>query len=240
MKKKLKDNPALSSTPGDKAPEKLGECSWCKSVKNPSTLPVPSLIEKIRGIKNGTWCAEVEDVRKGKKNKTEIPEICIYGLFSRSREDKNLKSRSGFIAIDYDKKDNPNLDFTDLKAWLSKLPFVLAVFASTSGKGLKAIVRIPCIAFNVQKELCKEVLSAHEGVIDMSPAVFSARCELLSKHISFQLLIACFIFLICKEKTFLKRKRHEKARNAFIYQRSRAFLRVVADEVTVQALTPAF
>lgn len=172
MKKKLKDNPALSSTPGDKAPEKLGECSWCKSVKNPSTLPVPSLIEKIRGIKNGTWCAEVEDVRKGKKNKTEIPEICIYGLFSRSREDKNLKSRSGFIAIDYDKKDNPNLDFTDLKAWLSKLPFVLAVFVSTSGKGLKAIVRIPCIAFNVQKELCKEVLSAHEGVIDMSPAAF--------------------------------------------------------------------
>ena len=152
--------------------KELGKCSECESAVKTSTKSV-DLISELHGIKNGRWKNEVEAVRAGQKEKHLLPQICVYGVYVRSRKDENLRSRSGFAVLDYDKKDNPKVDFSVLKTNLSSLPFILAVFTSPSGNGLKAIVRVPeKPSIDEQVALCANVLKPLGGTMDMGLEAF--------------------------------------------------------------------
>lgn len=152
--------------------KELGKCSECESAVKTSTKSV-DLISELHGIKNGRWKNEVEAVRAGQKEKHLLPQICVYGVYVRSRKDENLRSRSGFAVLDYDKKDNPKVDFSVLKTNLSRLPFILAVFTSPSGNGLKAIVRVPeKLSIDEQVALCANVLKPLGGTMDMGLEAF--------------------------------------------------------------------
>ncbi|MBQ8723464.1 MAG: hypothetical protein IJY80_04180, partial [Opitutales bacterium] len=153
----------ISSAP----PVKLGECSICKSARKPETVKPCKLIDALAGIKSGKWKNEVEAVRAGTREKSTLPQICAHGVYNTRRRDENLISRSGFLVLDYDGKENPGFDFSTLKRRLSCLPFVLATFVSPSGNGLKVLIRIPNGASDSGAlEAAKEILAPLGGNID--------------------------------------------------------------------------
>lgn len=152
-------------------PEKLGKCSILKNVKDVPTQT--TLLDELQGIKSGKWRFEVEAVRQGQKAKDTLPQICAYGVFHESRKDDCLIMRSGFAVLDYDAKDNPMVDFKALKTNLARLPFILAVFTSPSGNGLKAIIRVPShLSEKAQADLCNSVLKPLGGRLDAGMSAF--------------------------------------------------------------------
>jgi len=90
------------------------------------------LIKKIRTQKN-----------KEKRNlyKQSLPAICFSGKFSK-RNDSSLQEHSGLICLDFDGYKT-NKELLQEKERLSKNKFIFSVFISPSGKGLKALVKIP-------------------------------------------------------------------------------------------------
>lgn len=125
------------------APVRLGKCSIAASCRKPETVKETDLLACLRAIKAGKWKDEVAAVRAGTREKSTLPQICAFGVYSARRADENLMSRSGFLVLDFDGKDNPQTDFRDLRARLAKMPFTLAVFRSPSGNGMKALIRVP-------------------------------------------------------------------------------------------------
>lgn len=148
-------------------PVKIGECAICSSARKPETVKPCKLLDALAGIKAGTWKNEVEAVRAGTREKSTLPQICAFGVYHTRRKDENLMSRSGFLVLDYDGKDNPGIDFSALKQRLSRLPFVLAAFTSPSGNGLKVLIRIPNGASDSGAlEAAKKILAPLGGNID--------------------------------------------------------------------------
>lgn len=168
-----KDKPAekarVQPLPHSLAPLSLGECSGCKTAYETQATRPFKIISILNFIKTGRWKDIVEKVRNGRLDKKELPLICAYGCYRNHRKDENLISRSGFIVLDYDQKDNIGIDFAELKKQLSKLPFVLSAFKSPSGLGLKALIRVPDNLTDSQAFDCaKEILASFGGVIDSS------------------------------------------------------------------------
>lgn len=98
-------------------------------------------------IKNGASKELVKDVREASSNedrnylKSKLPAICFSGKFSK-RSDDSLIEHSGVICLDFDKYSRKS-DMYDDKEVLSKSKYVLSVFVSPSGNGLKVLVKIP-------------------------------------------------------------------------------------------------
>ena len=95
------------------------------------------LVKKIRSEKN-------KDERKILKSK--LPAICFSGTFSR-RSDNALIKHSGIICLDFDEYKSNKLMLEE-KQRLCKDKYVLSVFVSPSGNGLKVLVKIPTIVEN--------------------------------------------------------------------------------------------
>ena len=90
------------------------------------------LVKKIRAQKNK---------EKRNKLKQSLPAICFSGKFSK-RNDNSLLEHSGIICLDFDGYKT-NKELLQEKERLSKNKFIFSVFISPSGKGLKALVKIP-------------------------------------------------------------------------------------------------
>ena len=90
------------------------------------------LVKRIRAEKD-----------KEKRNllKQQLPAICFSGTFTK-RNDTSLQEHSGLICLDFDGYKT-NKDMLQEKERLSKNKYIFALFISPSGKGLKAIVKIP-------------------------------------------------------------------------------------------------
>ena len=90
------------------------------------------LVKRIRAEKD-----------KEKRNllKQQLPAICFSGTFTK-RNDSSLQSHSGLICLDFDGYKT-NKDMLQEKERLSKNKYIFALFISPSGKGLKAVVKIP-------------------------------------------------------------------------------------------------
>ena len=95
------------------------------------------LVKKIR---------EEKDKEKINSLKQKLPAICFSGKFTK-RNDKSLSQHSGLICLDFDGYDTQR-DLLQEKERLSKNKYVYSVFISPSGKGLKAIVKIPPLPDN--------------------------------------------------------------------------------------------
>lgn len=90
------------------------------------------LIEKIR---------EEDDKTKRNDLKKNLPAICFSGTFNR-RADDAIIAHSGLICLDFDGYDSID-DMLKDKSAMCEDKYVMAVFISPSGNGLKAIIKIP-------------------------------------------------------------------------------------------------
>lgn len=164
-----KEQPTRSATPQNDylPPVKIGKCSYCESVRKPASVKETDLRACVNAIKAGKWKKEIEELRSGKREKSTLPQINAFGVYREKRADENLSTRSGFIVLDYDGKDNSGTDFHKLKTRLSRLPFVFAAFTSPSGNGLKALIRIPATVSDAAGfEAARMILAPLGGKID--------------------------------------------------------------------------
>ena len=95
------------------------------------------IVKKIRGEK---------DKEKRNELKKLLPAVCFSGKFTK-RNDSSLTQHSGLVCLDFDGYES-NKELLEEKENLAKNKFVFSVFISPSGKGLKALVKIPKDADN--------------------------------------------------------------------------------------------
>lgn len=75
--------------------------------------------------------------------KRMLPCATISGVFEPTRSSKNLKEHSGFVCLDIDGQDNPDIaNWEYLKEQLAAIPQIAFASLSVSGKGLFLLVPI--------------------------------------------------------------------------------------------------
>lgn len=108
--------------------------------------------EILARIKDGNSKDIVEAARnekdKEKRNqiKKKLPAVCFSGEFSK-RADNALVTHSGLICLDFDGFKSVK-DMNTAKKLMSSDEYVMSVFISPSGIGLKVLVKIPPIPEN--------------------------------------------------------------------------------------------
>ncbi len=106
--------------------------------KQPHHKHLKTILERIKAEKTINL---VQRIRNGEKElKMRLPSICFSGKFGRDREDSKLIEHSGLVILDFDHLSDE--DMTDKWQFLKSLPYIVAVFTSPSGDGIKALVRI--------------------------------------------------------------------------------------------------
>lgn len=104
----------------------------------PYVKPLRVILERIKAQKS---IGLVQRIRNGEKElKQSLPSIMFSGVFGTKRTDDDCRKHSGLIALDFD-----HLSDDDMSAkwqYLVSLPYIVAVFTSPSGDGIKAIARI--------------------------------------------------------------------------------------------------
>lgn len=111
------------------------------NTKNPKFYPIDTVLDTIKKCtiqKQIGVIRNEKDEKRKKELKKMLPCILFSGEFSE-RNDKSIKSHSGFVVLDWDKLDNVE----DKKSEISLLPYIYSCFISPSGDGVKAVVRIP-------------------------------------------------------------------------------------------------
>lgn len=133
-----------------------------------------------------------------KAAKMRLPLFTPSGMFSSSKADSLIR-HSGFICIDIDGKDNPDLDdFDEVKELISQVPYIAYCGRSVGGHGYFALIRISDPSqhqrhFNSLKEdfarcglvidkACKDVSRKRFVSFDSSPYV--NECALIYKRLT--------------------------------------------------------
>ena len=128
------------------------EITIFKDIKNTDQPFYREVEVTLERIEKGNSAEIVKKIRaeKDKEKRNEIkkllPAICFSGKFIK-RNDKSLVEHSGLICLDFDGYKT-NKELLQEKERLSKNKFIFSVFVSPSGKGLKALVKIPPIIDN--------------------------------------------------------------------------------------------
>ena len=145
---------------------------------NPQHIP---LLEVLESIRKGDLRVRVERVRKETDHnlrndlkKKLLPAICFSGMLERM-EDAKIITSSGVICIDLD-------NVADLKAEKERLktnPYVLSVFKSPSGNGLKVLVLHDLQDFSYHKALYYYIGNLL-GVTGRSDLKFDLSCSNIS------------------------------------------------------------
>ena len=136
---------------------------------------VSFVLNRIKECKNDTL---IKSIRREKKKSTrnelkkKLPAICFSGTF-RKRSDEDLISHSGLICLDFDGYPRKS-DMLKAKEEMSNDSYVMSVFVSPSGNGLKVIVKIPCDQENHKRYF--DALSDHFG-----SKFFDVTCKNLSR-----------------------------------------------------------
>jgi hypothetical protein len=75
------------------------------------------------------------------KNKNQLPGVCFNGVFNY-RSKAGIKEHSGLIILDFDKFETSQ-DAIDFRNSISDDDYIFSCWISPSGKGVKALVKIP-------------------------------------------------------------------------------------------------
>jgi len=123
------------------------------SVTNPHVV---KLEDVLAAIQNGRYKDKVEEIRNSDGDnkrylKSKLPCVLFCGEFTNPiekekdgktyisfRDDRSLKKHSGFVPIDIDDVD----DVEEKKKELSSIPYIYALWTSSSGKGVHGLVKI--------------------------------------------------------------------------------------------------
>ena len=123
-----------------------------KNIRETSTpffRDVSFVFERIASEKYGDLIKQIrkeQDKTQRNELKKGLPAICFSGTFSK-RADDAIQEHSGLICLDFDGYKKKK-DMLAAKQEMTKDPYVMAVFISPSGNGLKVIVKIPQDADN--------------------------------------------------------------------------------------------
>ena len=96
----------------------------------------------LNGIRDGKWQDSVLNYRSGKIKKEKNPAITASGFFENQRQATQLTEHSGFLCIDIDSKDNPDINVLEKRAELGCDPFIYAFHVSVGGFGLALYFKI--------------------------------------------------------------------------------------------------
>jgi len=128
------------------------EITIFKDIKNTDQPFYREVEVTLERIEKGNSAETVKNIRaekdKDKRNELKklLPAICFSGKFNK-RNDKSLLEHSGLICLDFDGYKT-NKELLQEKEKLTKNKYIYSVFVSPSGKGLKALVKIPPIVEN--------------------------------------------------------------------------------------------
>jgi hypothetical protein len=115
-----------------------------KSIEAPFHRTFDVVLERI---KNGTSKEIINRIRseRDKESRQELkknlPAICFSGEFTK-RNDSSLIQHSGIICLDFDGYESKK-KLQEEKEKMTKDKYVLSVFVSPSGNGIKVLVKIP-------------------------------------------------------------------------------------------------
>ena len=112
-------------------------------VSNGFTKSVYFCLERIKQGKSKTLVEWLRTLPKNEydKNKTQLAGVCFNGVFEY-RSLAGIKEHSGLIILDFDKFDSFQ-DAIDFKNSISDDDYIFSSWISPSGKGVKALVKIP-------------------------------------------------------------------------------------------------
>jgi len=118
-----------------------------RNIKETSTPFFKDIEFVLERIKNGKYVDLINQIRseedKTARNelKKNLPAVCFSGTFNR-RSDEAIIEHSGYICLDFDGYENQS-DMIKEKNKMMTDKYVMSVFVSPSGNGLKTIVKIP-------------------------------------------------------------------------------------------------
>ena len=115
-----------------------------KSKDVPYIIPLWKSLERIKIGKSKELVQEVRNAKtkdEADAIKKNLPCILFGGEF-KERNKKGLINHSGLMVIDFDKYESDDKMFDHLHE-LKKNPFIITLFISPSGEGIKGVVRIP-------------------------------------------------------------------------------------------------
>lgn len=146
-------------------------------IYNGKTASVDSLFYCIKT--GGSIKDIIEDIRLDpaakKKRKLELPVIMWQGTFSH-RADNGLLSLSSLMCVDIDHKTHEEL--STLRTSLMREPWLLAMFRSPSGDGLKVIVKTDNPDMAHYKNCYRQLEALFEERYGMKP---DNKCEAISQ-----------------------------------------------------------
>jgi len=120
-----------------------------KNFKVPNQIETITLFDELRNIKNGSCKQEIlkcrdaysaNDLALYNKTKSLLPSVTFCGIYINSRKINNLFYYNNLMIIDIDKLDSN--EFQKLRSQLCKDEYILALWTSPSGLGIKGLVRI--------------------------------------------------------------------------------------------------
>lgn len=154
--------------------------SNARAKDNPKSFSLMDILENIKSA-SGEMKPIVEKIRKTKEHDKQnviklsfLPVFCPSGIFSRM-EDKGILCRSGVICIDID-------NIADLKSEFNRIKgcdFVLSVFRSPSGNGLKVLVLHNLQDVGLHKELYWRI-GCELGLTGRTDLKFDSACSNIS------------------------------------------------------------
>jgi hypothetical protein len=125
-------------------------------VSNGFTKDVLFCLERIKQGKSKEtidWLRTLSKIEYD-KNKSKLPGVCFNGVFEY-RSIAGIKEHSGLCILDFDKFETQQ-DAIDFKNSISDDDYIFSTWISPSGKGIKALVKIPAIIEN-HKEYFKSL-----------------------------------------------------------------------------------
>ena len=123
-------------------------------IRDPKAKHVPK-IEKIRELSALSKTKKDKHDIAASKIKDTLPSVTLSGEITAGKREKNALQEgrmvhSGLIQLDIDAKDIGDRDPIAVRDEIGKDEHVLAAFLSPSGKGVKALVRVPQCATDEQ------------------------------------------------------------------------------------------
>jgi len=107
-------------------------------VSDPKRSTIETILDRFKEDTNGIQ--EMRQKENFKELKKSLPIACFGGVFNH-RSKEGLIKASQLMVLDFDDVKG----IVEKKKGISKCKFVLSVFVSPSGKGLKALIKIPLV-----------------------------------------------------------------------------------------------
>ncbi len=122
-----------------------------------------SVHNALTWIKMGRWADKVSKVKEGVIDKKDLPAIIWGGQFKEGdRTNEGISHYSGLAPLDFDMKDSTQEEIQEKIDMLKEDPFILAIWRSSSGKGIHCLMRIQ--SQEDYKAHYRAIISKYDGI----------------------------------------------------------------------------